>query len=299
MDQAVELREKANRLQGYQVSTLTQFGKSGMVIAVTSGKGGVGKTNVVANIAIALASMGHQVMVMDADLGLANLHVLLGLSPKYNLKHVILGEKAIPEIAVKAPGGFVLLPASSGVEELTALSPGERINLLTQFEQWTEPIDYLIIDTGAGINSNVMYFSSAAQIIIVVATPDPTSITDAYALMKVLSKNYGEKRFLLLANQVLSVTEGKRIHNQLSKVAERFLDISIDYLGQIPRDERVTTAIRRQQAVVQAFPNCPASNAFIQLAKDLTEISQKEMPIKGNIQFLWQRMIMPQTSSSL
>jgi flagellar biosynthesis protein FlhG len=160
------------------------------IIAITSGKGGVGKTSIVANLGYAFGQLGKKVLILDADLGLGNLDILLGLAPKYNLSHVITGEKNITEITLEGPGNIKILPASSGIQELTLLTTKQRDHILAELDLLIEPVDILLIDTAAGISSNVMHFNAAAQEIIVVVAPEPTSITDAYALMKVLSLNY-------------------------------------------------------------------------------------------------------------
>ena len=170
------------------------------VIAVTSGKGGVGKTNVTANLAVALARMGKSVVILDADLGLGNIDVLFGVIPKYTIEHVVLGEKTLPEIMVEGPAGIKILPTSSGSEDLTHLTPEQKLIFLSELGDLEKEIDLFLIDTAAGISSNVLYFSTVAQEILVVATADPTSVTDAYAIMKILSQRYGEKRFKLLIN---------------------------------------------------------------------------------------------------
>lgn len=261
-----------------------------MVIAITSGKGGVGKTNVVANLAISLAMLNKKVVVIDADLGLANLDVLLGLIPKYNLQHVFQGEKRLSEIIIEGPKGIKILPASSGIQELSDLNEEQKLRLLSEFDQFNENIDVLLIDTAAGISSNVMYFNVAAQHIVIVASPEPTSITDAYALMKILSIKYGEKYFRLIVNSVKDEKEGKEIFQKLSTVAEKFLNISIDYLGSIPFDDNVTRAVRRQKALVEAFPKSKASKSFESLAQTVSRLYPRSHP-KGNIQFFWQKIL--------
>ncbi|MCP4687819.1 MAG: MinD/ParA family protein, partial [Desulfobacterales bacterium] len=209
------------------------------VIAVTSGKGGVGKTNVVANLGYSLQNLGKKVMIFDADLGLANLDVLLGLAPKFNLSHVIAGEKSLAEVVVRGPGNMLILPASSGIQELTKLSVQQKIKILTDLDFIIDDIDILLIDTAAGISSNVMDFNLTAQEIMVVVTPEPTAITDAYALMKVLSMKYAQNHCLMLVNQATSAKEADDIFRQLNLVAERFLDISIDYCGYILSDDKL------------------------------------------------------------
>ncbi|HEN20532.1 MAG TPA: MinD/ParA family protein, partial [Desulfobacteraceae bacterium] len=205
--------------------SLTQKKKTNTrVIAITSGKGGVGKTNIVANLGFALSRLRKKVLVLDADLGLGNLDVLLGIAPKYNLSHVVAGEKSISDIIVKGPGEMKILPAGSGIQEITDLSRDQKIRILSELDTLLDTVDILLIDTAAGISSNVMYFNVSAQNIIVVATPEPTSMTDAYALMKVLSMRYSEKKFSLLVNLAASVEEAHEVFRQLDLVAKRFLD---------------------------------------------------------------------------
>lgn len=265
-------------------------GKSVKVIAVTSGKGGVGKTNVVANLAFALSSFNSKrVMVLDADLGLGNLDILLGLTPRYNLTDVIAGRKRIHEIVIEGPGGMKILPASSGIQEVTNLSAGYKANLLTQVDELEDEIDYLLIDTAAGISSNVTFFNAAANDIIVVASPEPTSITDAYALMKVMSTQYSENQFQLLVNSVKSDSEAKGVYRKLSTVADRFLNITIDYLGFIQHDPTVTRAVREQKAITAIYPGSPASRCYKRLARQLLKRRGSDRP-DGNIQFFWKRI---------
>ncbi|HUU50533.1 MAG TPA: MinD/ParA family protein [Nitrospinota bacterium] len=289
MDQASTLRYMSKMNENTN-SSQQKRDKQIMVMAITSGKGGVGKTNIVANLAISLSMLNRRVVVFDADLGLANLDVLLGLIPKYNLKDVLIGKKSFSEIIVEGPKGIKIIPASSGIQELSALTDEQRLRLLSEFDQFDENIDILLIDTAAGISSNVMYFNVAAQEIIVIAAPEPTSITDAYALMKVLSINYGEKYFRLIVNSVKDEKEGKEVFKKLSVAADRFLDISIDYLGSIPFDESVTKAVRQQKALVELYPSSKAGRSFAALAKSISKISPRTHP-KGNIQFFWQQIL--------
>ena len=198
------------------------------VIAITSGKGGVGKTSIVGNLGYALTKLGKKVLILDADLGLGNLDVLLGLAPKYNLSHVILGEKTIEDIIVEGPGKMRILPASSGIQELTHLNKDQKIQILTQLDLLIESVDILFIDTAAGISSNVMDFNATAQEVVVVVSPEPTSITDAYALMKVLSLKYSGKDCKLMVNMVSRPEEGREVFRQLQLVTDRFLDMMAD-----------------------------------------------------------------------
>jgi len=260
------------------------------VIAITSGKGGVGKTNIVGNLGFALSQLGKKVLILDADLGLGNIDVLLGLAPKYNLSHVIAGEKSISEIIIKGPGNMNILPASSGIQELTKLTKEQRIQILTELDSLTELFDILLIDTAAGISSNVMYFNVSAQEIIVVVTPEPTSVTDAYALMKVLSLKYSERRFNLLVNLASSEQDAHEVFRQLKLVADRFLDISIEYSGCVLFDENVTKGVRRQQVVSELYPYTLASKCYATLAKKIINSPARNFPT-GDTNFFWKNLL--------
>jgi len=257
------------------------------VISITSGKGGVGKTNIVINLAHALAKAGKKVLVLDADLNLANVDILLGLTPKYTLQHVFAGEKELAEILVTGPCGIKILPASSGILELSELTESQRLYFLSEMEALGEDIDFLLIDTAAGINNNVVYFNLAAGERIIILTPEPTSLTDAYAMIKVLSTNHDIKRFRILVNQARSEKEALGVFRKLSTVSDRFLDsLSLDYLGHIPYDAKLPQAVRRQRMVGELFPDSPASKSFAKLAAGIG----KENPAPasdGNIKFFW------------
>lgn len=260
------------------------------VIAVTSGKGGVGKTNVTANLAIALAKLGKKVLVLDADLGLGNLDVLLGLVPKYSLEHVFAGARSLSDVIVPGPEGIAILPSTSGIHELTALTADQQLLLEDQLELLTQSIDILLVDTGAGISSNVLFFAVAAHEILVVASPEPTSITDAYALMKVLSNQYSEKQFRLLVNMADGPTEAHEVYRKLGVAADKFLNISIDYVGYIPYDDYVPMSVCRQQAVVELYPRSPAAREFAKLARTVSGWKVPDFP-KGTMQFFWRRQL--------
>ena len=237
------------------------------VIAVTSGKGGVGKTNVSVNLASALSSAGRDVMLMDADLGLANVDVLLGVHPTLNLSHVIDGKCDLDEIVLTGPNGVHIVPAASGAKRMAELSPGEAVGLIRAFSEIKTPVDVLVIDTAAGIAESVISFSRAAQEIIVVVCDEPASITDAYALIKLLNKEYGVFRFHVLANMTHTPQEGRELFAKLMKVTDRFLDVTLDYMGMVPFDEYLRKAVQRQKAVVEAFPRSKAATAFKNLAQ--------------------------------
>jgi flagellar biosynthesis protein FlhG len=256
------------------------------VIAITSGKGGVGKTSIVANLGYAFTKQGKKVLILDADLGLGNLDVLLGLAPKYNLSHVIMEEKTMEDVLVEGPGNMKILPASSGIQELTQLTRSQKINILTQLDELIDCVDIFLIDTAAGISSNVMDFNATAQEIVVVVSPEPTSITDAYALMKVLSLKYSEKVCKLLVNKTVCPEEGREVFRQLNLVTDRFLDISIDYLGCIFNDENVTKGVKSQKIVSEIFPDSEASRCFREIARKIHAMAPVNLPEGGSNLFL-------------
>jgi len=265
-------------------------GRGIRVISVTSGKGGVGKSNVVSNLAMSLSAQGKKVLVIDADLGLGNLDVLLGLSPAYNLNNVFSGEKSISEIIVEGPAGIKIIPAGSGVQEVTSLSQHDRLKLLDELDMLEEQFDIMIVDTEAGISENVTYFTVAAQEIIVVVTPEPTSITDVYALIKLLATRYSEHHFKVLVNMAKDSEDALEVFRKLANVAGRFLDISLDYLGCVVKDEKVVEAVKRQKAVCELFPESEAANCFTTLARRVIE-NTRQTRLKGNIQFFFRRFL--------
>ncbi|MGD9084808.1 MAG: MinD/ParA family protein [Desulfobacterales bacterium] len=260
------------------------------VIAVTSGKGGVGKTNIVANLGYAFTRLGKKVLILDADLGLGNLDVLLGLAPKYNLSHVLTGEKSINEIMVEGPGQLLILPAASGIQELTQLSKQQKVKILSELDEVIDGMDLLLIDTAAGISSNVMDFNVIAQEIIVVVSPEPTAITDAYALMKVLALKYAEKNCQVIVNLASSALQGREVFRQLNLVTERFLDIRIDYVGSVLFDANVTNGIKQQKLVSDLFPDTCASKCFQDLAHKIIAQPPTQIP-KGDSHFFWHHLM--------
>lgn len=260
------------------------------VIAITSGKGGVGKTNVVANLGYNLGRMGKKVLVLDADLGLGNLDVLLGLAPKYNLSHVMSGERRISEIVLQGPGKMQILPAASGIQEMTRLSHQNKVRLLKELDTLVADVDFLLVDTAAGISSNVMYFTVTAQEILVVVTPEPTSITDAYALMKVLSVKYKARDFKLLVNMAADAQEAREVFRQLSLVTDRFLDVSIEYVGHILSDPQIRKGVRQQKVVSDLFPTTDASRCFATLAGRIVAGTLSRFTEK-NSHFFWDDLL--------
>jgi flagellar biosynthesis protein FlhG len=260
------------------------------VYSITSGKGGVGKTAVVANLAYALASMGKKVLILDADLGLANIDVVFGLTPAFNLNHFFAGEQDLQKIMVDGPMGIKILPAGSGIQNFTNLDSQQKMLLLDGLDAMHSHFDFVLIDTEAGISENVTYFNTAAQEIIVVTTPEPTAITDAYALMKLLSTQYHEKHFNLVVNQIETEDDALDVYRKLTMVANRYLDISIDYLGSIPDDRQMVEAIRKQKVISELFPGSIITLAFQKLAGRICSEPIQVLP-KGNLQFFWKKLL--------
>ncbi len=261
------------------------------VIAVTSGKGGVGKTNVSVNMGISLASQGKDVMLMDADLGLANVDVMLGLHTQYDLSHVLSGERTLEEVMCAGPQGMRVVPASSGIQAMSELSTAQHAGVISAFSEISYAPDVLIIDTAAGISDNVVTFSRAAQEVVVVVCDEPASITDAYALIKLLNKEYGIYRFRIVANMVHSAQEGRALYNKILKVTDRYLDAALDFMGVVPHDDFLRKAIQKQRAVVEAFPRSKSALAFKKLA---SKADSWPVPANagGQLEFFVERLIM-------
>lgn len=249
----------------------------GKVMAVTSGKGGVGKTFVSANLAAALAKRGHKVLVLDADLGLANLDVVLNLYPKITLHDVFTGKAKLEEAIVRAPGGFSVLLAGSGMVEYSRLTPNVREDFLRVMSGLLPSYDIVLLDTGAGISDVVLFAVSLASEVLVVATPEPTSLTDAYATIKVLVGEQGRKIIRLVVNQTARMGDGRAITSQLQQVLDRFVvakpgeKVRLVHMGDIPADPSVRQAVMKRQLLLQALPGCPAALAIAQLAAKLED----------------------------
>ncbi len=254
-------------------------------ITVTSGKGGVGKTNIVASLAVAFSKLGRKVLILDADLGLSNIDVLFGLAPRYTIEQVLNGEKRLDEVIVEGPHGIRILPASSGVQELTELDEFQRIRLIEEFDAIGAGIDVLLTDTGAGISSNVAFFCAASQEIVIVTAPEPTALTDAYALVKVLFTRYQEKGFRVLVNSARSETEARDVFRRLSRAAEKFLNISLDYLGYLPYDDAIRNAVINQKAFLDVYPGSRASMNLKDVAQKL--LDEESAKVKGSIQLFF------------
>ncbi len=260
------------------------------VIAISSGKGGVGKTNVSVNLGVALCRRGRRVTLLDADLGLANADVLLGLKQNRTLQDVLSGEAQLTDIVIGGPQGLRIVPATSGVKEMVNLGIEHHAGLISAFSEIAHQMDTLLIDTAAGISDEVLNFLAAAQEIMLVVCNEPTSITDAYALIKVLSKDYGVKRIRIAANMVRSEQDGAEVFAKLLTVSERFLDIALEHAVSLPFDDHLRRAVKRQRAVVELYPNSQISGAFRELAE---EVDSWPIPItaSGHLEFFVERLI--------
>ena len=248
-------------------SAISKRVSQSLVFAITSGKGGVGKTNVVANLAAALAQRKKRVMVIDADLGLANLALFLGVRPANTLADFFTGLVALDEIIISNRNGILLLPGASGVREITSLRHDQKIALLTELDALSHEVDLVLVDTGSGISDAVTYFATSAQEIVVVVTPEPSSMNDAYALIKVLAFAHHEKRFRILANNVSGEAEALHMFDVLSRSALRFLNASLDFFGWVPRDPQLIRAVARSQMVVTEASDAPSAKAFAVMAE--------------------------------
>lgn len=259
-------------------------------IAVTGGKGGVGKTNVSVNLGVAMSEIGHRVMLLDADLGLANIDVVLGLHPKYDISHVLRGERSLEEILVEGPNGMQIVPGASGIQALSEMSTAEHTGLIRAFGDMNNDFDTLIVDTAAGISDTVLSFSRASHEIVVVVCDEPASITDAYAIIKLLNRDYGHHRFRILANMVRSAQEGRELYSKMCRVTDRYLDVMLSFMGAIPYDDNLRKAVRSQRPVVQAFPRSRVAQGFRNLAKKVETWPQPQ-GANGQVQFFVERLI--------
>ncbi|CAM3846221.1 Flagellum site-determining protein YlxH [Vibrio aerogenes CECT 7868] len=276
--------DQASGLRRLNEPTLTK------VIAVTGGKGGVGKTNVTLGMAMSMARQGKKVMVLDADLGLANVDVMLGIRPKKNLGHVLAGECELQDAITDGPLGIKIIPATSGTQSMVELSHAQHVGLIRAFGSLEEEMDVLLIDTAAGISDMVVSFARAAQDVVVVVCDEPTSITDAYALIKLLSREHQVQRFKVVANMVRSYREGRELFAKLTLVTERFLNVSIELVACIPLDDNVRQSVKKQKIVVDAFPRSPASLAISSLANKALTWPIPRTP-SGHLEFFVERLL--------
>jgi flagellar biosynthesis protein FlhG len=259
------------------------------VIAVTSGKGGVGKTNVSSNLAILAAKTGKRVLIIDGDLGLANVEILYGLTPRYCLGNLLDSSMALEEVLATGPCGVKVLPGGSGGLVLSDLDDAQKLKLVTALDGIEDSFDLVFVDSGAGIGENVLFFVGAAQEAVVVVNPEPTTLTDAYTAVKVLAAQGGVRAFNVVVNQCPSESQARDIFHRLSAVTSRFLDAKLRFLGSIPRDENIHRSVMAQKPIVELYPHSPASRALITIADDL--LAETPLPnLDGGPKFLWNRL---------
>jgi flagellar biosynthesis protein FlhG len=251
-------------------------------IAVASGKGGVGKSNITASLAIALSRLGKNIVLVDADLGLSNITILLNRRARHTIQDLLGGAVALRDVLIDGPHGIKILPAGEGVQDLTHLNEFQRLKLLEAFDSYDGDIDVLLIDNSAGISENVTFFCSAAQDVIIVTTPEPTAWLDAFHLIKVLHAEYQENTFHVLVNSAGTEAEADRVFRALMRATDRLLNISLDYLGYLPYDEDVKQAVRSQTAFIDLFPGKFISLRIHEIAARMLELPDK---IKGTLQF--------------
>ena len=260
------------------------------VIAVCSGKGGVGKTNIATNLAVALAAQGRNTCLLDADVSLANVDVLLGLQPRFNLSHVVRGEADLESTIVAGPNGLRIVPASSGSFCMTDLPAASQAGIIQAFSEMADQPEIMVVDTAAGISSSVARFVQAAQHAFVVVCDEPASLTDAYALIKVFSQNYGLDRFNIITNQSDRGRSGRELFNKLLRVTDSFLDVVLRHVGDVPQDDYLVKAVREQRAVVDAYPKSVSGLAFERLAKRADALPANRES-SGGIEFFFERLL--------
>ena len=267
------------------------------IIGIASGKGGVGKTTVSANLAIALASLGKKVMIFDADLGLANAQLALGCRAPYNFSHVLSGEKTLKAIIVEGPMGVRLVPGASGIQHMASLSQAETAGIIQSFSEIEEELDYFIVDLAAGLSDTVMTFLSACQHRFIVLKNEPSSIADAYATIKVMIQDYGLESISLIPNSVSSQAEGERLFGSINSVIQNFLGRQVNYLHSIAEDEMVLRSIKASQPLLTYAPASTATRNFVALAKSVMEI-ESDLSLTGGMQFFVERLASQRVSQA-
>lgn len=260
------------------------------VLSVTSGKGGVGKTHTTLNLGLAFTRAGKRVLVLDADLGLANVNIMLGFKPAATLQQVLAGTASLKDVIVSHPLGLDIIPASSGIPEMTNLSEQERLALVAAVDEIGSDYDYLLVDTAAGIGDNVLYFNVAAEEIVVVIDQEPTSITDAYAVIKVLATRHGRKNFSVIVNRAPANNDGRSIYAKLAQATDKFLNVNLKFIGAIPEDEAVVSAVVAQTPYLELFPSSKASLAVSKIARSLMA-DNTARTTAGGLQFFFKALI--------
>lgn len=260
------------------------------VISITSGKGGVGKTTMVTNLAMQLAAQGKRVLILDGDLGMANVDIMFNVRPQKGLQDVITGESQIKDVIVEVAKNVSLIPGGSGVYDLQNMTVFEKQALLNEVSTLGRDFDVMLVDTAPGIDDNVLWLNSAAQEICVIVTPDPASIADSYALIKVLNQRCRENRFSIVCNQVKDENDGKKLFAKLDAITQRFLYVSLDYKGSVPNDPILRQSIRSQELVSRTHPDSPSSRAFRGLAREIAGF-EATTEVKGGLQFFWEQLV--------
>jgi len=270
--------------------TMSEKKQPARVIAVSSGKGGVGKTNTTVNLGLALSKMGKRVLLLDADLGLANINIILGFEPKATLQQVVDGSAKLSDIIVDYDYNFDIIPASSGIQNMTDLSEESRMALLNAVDELATKYDYVFVDTAAGIGDNVIYFNLAAEDHLIVVDKEPTSITDAYALIKVLSKENNIKEFHVVANRTPVGTDGRAIYAKLAAATDRFLSVNLKFLGSIAEDPMISKSVIQQKACLNLYPSTKASLDYTKVAQRILQSEGARKP-RGGLQFFFKEII--------
>lgn len=259
-------------------------------VAVTGGKGGIGKSNLAVNLSLELGALGNRVTLLDADFGLANADILCGLAPKFHLGHVFAGVKGLDEVVVNISEKVSLIPGGSGIEDLANLSGNAREYIFAELQLMEENADFMVIDTAAGIAENVLGVLLAASEVVIVATPEPTCLVDAYATIKVILRHAPGKQISLVVNNFVGVAEAKQVYQQLNSAVYCFLSSQIEFLGMIPHDAMLAEAVREQVPVVQYAPDCPASRAIRLVAKQFQQQKQKDRDARLQLQSFWETL---------
>jgi len=275
-----QIRDLHKKMQAEKtVNNPVPMSVSARSIAVTSGKGGVGKTNFVANLAIAMSRLGKKVLILDADLGLANVDVIYGIRPKYNLYHVITGQKKVSEIIVRGPENVLLIPGGSGIAELANINENERRHFISEMDELEHQVDIILVDTSAGINKNVLCFLKACSEIIFITIPEPPAMTDAYAIIKSVAadEKLTDQTMSLVVNRALNPTEAQDVYGRLATVSRRFLNVKLENLGYVLDDRAVSLAVRAQKPFIYSSPSSSASKCVESIAQKLLNIKNEKM----------------------
>ncbi len=290
LSQASTIKRIVSEIQQENFAVVAKSERSPRVMAITGGKGGVGKTLTTANLGLCLTRLGMRTLLIDGDFGLANLDVVLNLRPEHTLDDVLAGEKDLKDIVLDGPEGLRVVPSASGLLKISELGRMQKLLLLDQIESLDEEFDVVLIDTPAGVSKNVQYWTSSAAEVVVVTTPEPAAMADAYATMKVLSQTVREERFRLIVNQARSDEEGLKVFDRIATLADEFLNVKVEYLGCVLFDDAVRAAVRERVSYVQRFPFSAASRGMRAIAAQL--VSEKDVVSpKGTMQFFWKQMV--------